>query len=329
MLVGGERTGSIFRGFKKEIMVYVADANGSTDGTAYKFLQMIPADIPIVLVSRVLDYKFNESLLHLKGKKWILVDFIEFGWQWNGDAHHWGVNTANFDFLSGVEWERIDNFIASNSPAMAFKRELLKKDVTDICQPIEYPGWTNPYPVNTKEEFDARPIDVFNFWGRSHEARVQLHGDIWKGASAGGYSVCDNIYYFNEFMKEEKGRKWVSFWMPHYGRTDISNILAINGLSKLSMSLPGAGVKCFRSTGESPVNSVMVCKEDDLAWSYPWVDSENCFKFEDFGGEINTIKFALTDKRLYEIYREGIATADKYRVNNYINNYILPLINKL
>lgn len=310
-------------------MVIVADKHGRTDGATFKMLQKIDTEIPILLITRVENYEFNEEILKLAGKHFIVTDFVEYGWNWNFSrgTHLFGVNTDDFrlPFGNGA-FNRLDAFLSENKPAMYFKRELLAVDVSDTVKPIEYPNWQPPFPAPTKEQFDERPISIFNFWGRSHEARVQLHGNIWKGASAGNYSVCDNLYYFNEFMREEKGEKWVSLWMPHYGRVDISNILSINAISKLSLSLPGAGVKCFRSTGESPVNSVMVMKSDDLAWSYPWEHGINCIKFSEFGEEIETIQYALKHSSLYEIFLKGIEIANKYQVDNYINHYLLPNI---
>jgi len=309
-------------------MVICADKS-RTDGVAFEFLQQVPTDIPILLISRSEHLDFNESVLGLAGKPFIVADYIENGWEWNqAETFIVGQNTDHFGDVCVSGWGRLDEFLAQNKPLKYFKRELLKKDRTEWLCPIEYPNRQNPYPIQTEAEFNARPIDVFNFWGRSHEARVQLHGDIWKGASKYGYSVCDNIYFFNDFMANEQGRKWVSLWMPHYRRVGIQHILAINGMSKLSMSLPGAGIKCFRSTGEAIVNSVMVCKEDDLAWSYPFVHFENCIKFWEFGDEISAIEKALQSSSLYDVYCEGLKAADWYRADNYINNYLLPLINK-
>jgi len=316
-------------------MVICADKS-RTDGVAFEFLQKVPTDIPILLISRSEHLNFNESVLDLAGKPFIVADYIENGWEWDqAETLIVGLNTAHFGDVCVSGWERLDDFLAQNKPLKYFKRELLKKDRTDWICSIEYPNRQESFPIQTEAEFNARPIDVFNFWGRSHEARVQLHGDIWKGASKYGYSVCDNIYFFNDFMANEQGRKWVSLWMPHYRRVEIQHILAINGMSKLSMSLPGAGIKCFRSTGEAPCNSVMVCKQDSLAWAYEWVHGENCIKFSRFDEIVETANVALTIPEvynkwvnLYEIYLNGVATAEKYQVANYLQNYLLPLINK-
>jgi len=293
---------------------------------------MINSPVPILFISRSENLTFNEEILKLAGKPFVVIDFIENGWLWDGkgaDAETLVVrqNTAQFGDVCKNGWERLDEFLAQNKPLKYFKRELLKKDASDWLLPIEYPNWNNSVHVEQKAEFNARPIDVLYFWGKSHEGRVQLHGEIWKNSSKSGYAVCDNLYYFNEFMKEEKGRKWVSLWIPHYGRVEIQNILSINGMSKLSVSMPGAGIKCFRSTCESPVNSVMVMQKNDLAWTYNWDDS-NCILVEP-GKEIQGIEEALQDEHLYEVYLEGVKIAEKYRVDNYIKEYLLKKINEV
>lgn len=309
-------------------MIKVANGTGNTDGVAYRFLSMIQTDIPIVLVSRANDFVFNQELNSLKGKKYILCCFTEFGWQWDQTPHWWGRNSQKYDFLRTDEWEMFDDFIDKNPPALTFKRELVLSQVNEVTRPIEFPNWQDPIPLQSKEEYLNRPLSVFSFWGRSHEARVQLHGDIWKASSKRGYSVCDSLFYFNDFMREEKGEKWASFWIPHYGRTDISNIIAINGLSKLSVSMPGAGIKCFRSTGESPINSVMVMPIDWLAWSYPWKHEENCFKVFS-NNHIETIEAALDYKHLYDVYLASVENANRYNAKSYIQNYLMPIINSI
>ena len=78
---------------------------------------------------------------------------------------------------------------------------------------------------------------------------------------------------------------------------------------------------------EAPYNSVMVLPEDDLAWSYGWVDGFNCIKFSrenDPTGLKNRWKIvekceeALKRNDLYEIYLNGKKTIDQYRIDNYV-----------
>jgi len=311
-----------------------------TDGVANRLCEMINTTLPILLISRVEEIKFNEQVLSLQGKDYVIVDFIECGWDVEmNDTLIVGKNTDQFKFLYGDGWVRLHDFVKNNPPKVYFKRELLAKDKTDKILPIEYPNWQPDYTLDTREQFNSRPIAMFNYWGRSHESRLMFHGEVWKNAARKGYAVCDNIYYFNSFMADEKNpMKFITLNIPHYSRIDISELMKINALSKLSVSLPGCGIKCFRSTGESIVNSIVVLPEDDLAYSFPLIDGLNCIKFsrnndvsgvKNEWGIMNLINHVLgiESDNLYDIYVRSKKVADWYSVNNYIKNYLEPNIN--
>ncbi len=308
------------------------------DGVAYKMCEMIDTDAHILLISRQEELNFNENILGLKGVPYVIIDYIENGWDVNFDETLViGKNTEKFNFLYGEGWKRLHDFVAAHSPILYFKRELLQKDVSDWLLPIEYPNWQPDYPLQLREQFNNRAIQVLNYWGRSHEARLMLHGEIWKNAARKGYTVCDNIYQFNHFMHHEKDNKnkWLSFHIPFYDRCDINEIMKINAISKLSISLFGCGRKCFRNTGESIVNSICVMPEDGLAYSYPFEHGVNCIKFsinDDITGlknewdVIGACEEALKRDDLYDIYLESKKAADWYRADNYLR-YLSDLIN--
>src|SRR5690348_15203089 len=92
--------------------------NTRIDGTAEAFLRQIPTDIPILLVSRQEELIFNEEILELKGKPYILADFIENSWNWDmRDTLILGRNTADFPNVCGGDgWDRLDEFIVNNKP---------------------------------------------------------------------------------------------------------------------------------------------------------------------------------------------------------------------
>lgn len=305
-------------------MLIVADAQGRTDGTAANFLQQIQTDIPIVLISRTPNFKFNTELKKLG--RYILCCYSEYNWDFVfTKTHFWGWNTEEFPQFNDDEYKRFDDWVASNPPMVYLKRELLKEDVDNFVIPIDYPCWHDIAEVQTKEQFDNRPISSLFFWGRSHESRVRLHGEFWMNASRYGYSVCDNLYFFEKFMAEEQGKKVVSLWQPHYGRVDISVILAMNGLSKISVAMPGAGIKTFRHA-ESSSNAVMLKHRDNLAWSFDW-DETNCIQCND-GDEIKIIQDQLQNENLYSIYLEGVNNCRKYHVKSY-SDYLKQKIKRL
>jgi hypothetical protein len=297
-------------------MLIVADAKGVTDGVMHQVCEKINSPIPIVLVAWSHRFRLNKELLSLKD--FLLVDVCEYGYDHvMTDSHIFGGNSEKFSRYYSKDWIDFDNWVKENPPKLLLKRELMKKDVSDTVKPIDYPCFFASKEIQSKEAFDGRPVSSFFYWGRSHEARLRLHSNIWKAASEKGFSVCDNINYFDKFIMEEDGRKWVTLWIPHYGRMDMKEILGRQNFSKTSIALPGAGVKTFRHC-ESSVNSVMVKWKDELAWSYDWNEA-NCILTEE-GKEIEDIEAALQNPNLYEIYLKGIENCQKYSLPNYIKH---------
>lgn len=305
------------------MQVITADKHGRTDGPAHNMLLQVNSKLPIVLMAKTDGFVFNDELLKLG--KYILFEFSELGWDWEMTGTHiWGKNTQYFLQFSGDEYKKFDDWVAANPPVLTFTRELLKKDVTENHIPIDYPCWYAVQPPQSKEEFEARPISVFNFWGRSHEERLRLHADFWLYASERGYSMCDNPYYMEKFLQEESGKKLASFWMPHYYRIDMKELFSVSNLSKLTFSLPGAGVKTFRHV-EASYNSIMVKWEDELAWSYPWKDSVNCFETTNRAEFYDVEEILQAD--LYDVYCAGVENCKNYQIDRYIKDYIEKNIN--
>jgi len=302
-------------------------SSGRIDPIVFTILKNIYSKLPVIPITRLSDYVFNENLNNLNSR-YVLVDMCELDWNWDQkDTHIFGQNTRLFkDKFPGEEWATFDLFVKKNPPAIHFIRELIAKDETETIKPVEYPCWHPIQEPVSKEAFDNRPLQVFSSWGFSHEARRRLHGEIWIHAPNHDYMVCDNLYYFDGFMQHESNpKKWVTLNLPHYDRIDISHILGVQAMAKLSVSMSGAGVKCFRHA-ESPINAIMCLPEDNLSWSYPWVHLENCIRLKE-GQEIEGLVQALRREDLYNIYLKGIETIEKYKINNYLTNYLQPLIN--
>jgi hypothetical protein len=309
-------------------MLISANKKG-VDNVVWDIFKGVDSPIPIVILTRMPAYEFNTDLLSLD--RYIIANYSEYGWDfaWSNGTPIFGKNIdQDRDLYPGDEWSKFIDFVDKKPPVLTLQRELLASDVSDTVKPVDYPNWNEPYPLQTKEQFEKRPISLFNFWGRSNEQRLRVHAEIWLNASQKGHDVCDNIYYLEKFLTEQNegnGKRWVSLNIPHYARVDVKHILGINGLSKLSLSMPGSGKKCFRHTSESPVNSVMVKQADSLAWSYSWKHNVNCIEARP-GQEIEAIEQALQNPALYYIYREGVALAEKYRPVNYYPDYIEKLI---
>ena len=308
-------------------MIISPDKKGTIDPVVYDIVKHIKSDIPIVPITRVENFEFNDDLLNLD--RYALIDMEELGWNWDmKTTHFFGRNTYYFkESYEGDEWQKFDDFIGDRQPLLYFKRELLSKDVRNGVLPIEFPAF-NPIPEpQTKEQFDKRLLEVCNTWGLSHEGRKRIHGEIWQKAGNHNYIVCDNVAFVNAFIsKETHHKKWVTANVPWYARYEMSTILGLSGISKISCSWAGAGRKCFRHT-ESSVNSVMAMWDDGLEWSFDWVNNVNCIKCEE-GKEIEAIAEALGNPYLYEIYLAGVEQCRRYYLPNYIE-HLEKIINSL
>lgn len=294
--------------------VIIANRTGEIDSSFHSLVKHINSPIPIVMVSWSENFVFDDDLLNLKD--YCLICFCEYGWDVVlTESHIWGLNSEKFPRYYTKDWVTFDKWVKNNPPKIFFKRELLKKDVTDTIKPIEYPCIVEPWPVQSKEEFDARPINAFQYWGRSNECRVRIHGEIWNHAFTKGFQPCDNVFYISHYLREEKGEKWITLWIPHWARVDIKELMPVNNLSKLSLSWPGAGFKCFRHS-ESPINSVMVMYRNAYAWTHEW-DETNCILVASTR-EIIGIEKALKRNDLYDVYVAGVLNANKYCLSNYL-----------
>ena len=310
-------------------MIVSADLNQKVDPVWYALLKEVNTGIPIVPVTKLDDYKFNTELYNLD--KWILVSGVEFGWDHNFEVtgtHFFGKNTYEYDFgFDGEEWKKFDDFVKAHPPVIVFTRELMEGAAPINCYPINYPSWHELPPIQSREEFDSRPL-LFNFvWGLSNERRKTIHAEVWQRAGEFGYSVCDNVLNAPLFLeKEDNPKKVLTANVPWYARHSMEIITKINELSKISISVGGCGRHCFRHS-ESPMASVMYMWEDGIKYSYPWINGVNCIKSEP-GKELETIMAALNNHNLYDIYVQGVNNCQNYVLKNYVQNYLEPIINK-
>lgn len=311
------------RNYNIKEMIISPDKNGVIDHVVFNILQGVKSGIPIIPVTRTANFVFNENLKTVD--RYVLADFVEYDWNWNREETHlFGVNTEMVvDKFPGDEWKKFDEWVTGNPPTIYFKRELLAKDKFENVYPIDWPCFQQSYPIQSRQEFNARPIDVFNAWGYSHEERRRFHGEVFLNAIKNNRAVIDNLSHLEREMQDHR-KKWVSVFVPWHSRFPMQDILNIQGQSKISVAMPGAGAKCFKMS-ESPINAVMMMQDDGMKYSYDWVHGENCIMAEP-GEEIETIELALRMSTLYDIYVEGHHNLQNYLLPNYIKNYIEKII---
>ena len=284
------------------------------------------ADVVVIPISMYHNYTFNDELVHIT-QPIAIIDFIEYEWNYwseTSDTHLLGKNTHSCRWLAKDSWYQFDNWVASKRVVMYLKRELAKKDVTDNVKPIEWACYLPGGHLHSKDEFNSRRMEVFNCWGYSNPARADLHADIFKGINTHGLGVIAQFDHYDTYFAHERARAWMSVYAPHWSRRNILDNMRFQENAKLTVSLPGAGQKCFRST-EAPVSSIMAMQQDDLAWSYDWTHGVNCIRFNK-GNAFPELEAATHRDDLYDIYMGSLETVDKYRSQRYANEYVYPLI---
>ena len=311
-----------------------AHADGHIDGTAnlalYHHLPQTPnrnnADAVMVVISHYENYKFNEALLSIK-KPVVFVDFMEyFGFLQLGVTHRFGIDPLPRNIADIAEWQKLDAWVRDNPPLAYFKRELFSDCNDRSVHPIEWPCMHAAWPTEGKEAFNSRPFEAFYNWGYSNHLRPQMQASIFNLMAAGKIDAISNFDHIDAKIHEPYP-KWIAIHSPHTHRRHFNEIQLRQSQSKCSISLPGSGVCCFRSV-EAPLHTVPVICDYGKQWSIPWVSGENCINL--LPSEVNALwlKERMADKDLHEIYINAQETLDRYRTTRYINEYLLPTIQK-
>ena len=96
--------------------------------------------------------------------------------------------------------------------------------------------------------------------------------------------------------------------------------------SKITISMPGCGVKCFRH-GENCQDAIMAFPIDSLAWSYPWTE-QNSIRFIPFGAFAGSIHRSIENSNLYELYCAATENGRNYRPETYLRRWVLANIER-
>ncbi len=320
-----------------KVFIQSPDDKGRIDGSiSCNLLNHFPeivtslaaCDLAIVPISFFHDYKFNPKLYDISQTKkpYVFMDWLEYEWCYfneKNDTHLFGVNTADCRWLN-PNWHPLDEWMRNHPPLVYFKRELLAKDVSDTVKPIEWPCYLPDMPMQSEDEFNKRPLEVFYNWGHSNPMRPTLMSEIY-AAMNNGIGVISEASQFEPFIRDHPhARTFMAVHAPWYSRVPISDLLYFQRRAKLSVALPGCGIKCFRHS-ESPCESIMALPDDKLAWGIPWTQGDNCIRlrpdhlFEDLDA-------ATKRPDLFEIYKNSQASIARLRGPAYVRDYLLPII---
>jgi hypothetical protein len=330
---------------RPKIHIISAHANGDIDPTVKgNILCRLPglvdsqdsADVILVPVSWYNDFRFNQALWSTC-KPVVIMDFMEiYGTQKPsshifGQAHGDGWNywlDHNRGHPAHDGYDKFHRWVAARQPALQFVRELREVDRSEQFVPIEWPCYLPAWQIEGRAAFNLRPFEVLFNWGMSNRWRPLLHSSIYRLMGEGKIDVIGHWDHVDAKINEPH-KKWISIHTPHTNRIHINDIARRQAQSKLTVSMPGSGVACFRST-EALVHTVPVKLIDDKAWSFDWVDGYNCLvlKPQPEAMSIGESLELLTHKDLHPIYRAAQDLADRYRSSRYINEYIMPHIER-
>lgn len=301
------------------------------------FLRKIDLDgVTVVIASPFDDYSFNQKLEEI-AEPWILLDYMEYGRAEPKEGHLFGRGYA-LPWQDKIEWHKFDEWAKRCPPLVYFKLNLSEKLKSSILSfdvfPLDYTTLAPVPEPQDKEEWEKRPFDVFYSWGYSNRERPRLHGDIIHGMVKHNYAYTDNVHYCQRWNEEYPGKKkWMALFVPHYARMPLPQLLSMQSKFKVSISMPGCGPKCFRHA-ESPNDCIMAIVNQDMVWSYPWENKNNCIEIS-FGFETHELNHILQTNTWtddcspvdwYRLYVNSTKTCQKYQANVYSKNYIAPII---
>lgn len=292
----------------------------------------------VVPVFHKKDYLLNTELANdiVNSKKLIVFfDYNELGWWVDGEYDHiFGVNSilgshfaedellAPYAYLS--EWMR-GMFLAKRVTAY-FKRELHNTTVE------KYPGknihpidWVNHIvwdTIDTEEEFNARPIEVLFIFGQSHPNRMQFVSSVINFSSINHWNICTDP----SDLAYTPGKKVAMFHRGWWNRLSQGEMYDLQSKAKITVSMPGYGIKCFRDA-EAPVNSVMAMMETDIVRMIDWKEAGAIMM--NHRSMVGEIEGALSQPdKLYARYLLGIKQSENTKPNLVWDNYILPKLSK-
>ena len=245
-----------------------------------------------------------------------------------------------FDDLASGPYAQLRSVVREHMDVKAyFKRELLPRSEdynSTFAFPVHALDWTlHPMfgdpPVDTPEQYHARPIDIFFSWGYSNESRPKLMGELLRQAGSFHAHWALTEEDLDRALAEGRERIFALLFTPHYRRIHIKKLMEWQQKSKLAISMNGAGRKCFRDA-EASYNCAMAREAPGLVeWSYPWKDSQNCIGLAEKTTEEERVRhlyFWLRTHQglLYPVYTTGTDNAKRYQNSNYAREYLWPKI---
>lgn len=280
------------------------------------------------------DFHVDKALLNalaVKKVPVVIFDHVETM------GPNWFLGKSPMGILN--EYYRLHEIVKELDIRAYFKRELLTGFNPPWSCPVYPVDWTvldHPQFQNpcSEEEYNARPIDLLMSWGYSSESRPRFYGELMRKAGKFGWHFALTAEDVDRSLDEKRPQQLLAaLHTPHYRRIPIERICAWQEKTKLTVSLKGAGLKCFRCA-EASVNSLLVQQADNsVHWAYPWIAGENCIGLPNTPeGEVDEVHaleiiydyLRIRQGSLYGLYLKSIANQRNYISHHYSRNYLLP-----
>jgi len=282
-----------------------------------KFVEVVPIEqadyIFVILMNRVgwtLDEVAAKAVM-ASDKPKIVFDYWEIDW------HTPSINPPHGVLPELFQWKAY------------FKRHLQAEKV----DPFDFYAGGSIYPIDfynhltwptldSFDEFQARPIDILMTYGLSHPMRPAVHASLLAACHDYGWTFITKP----EHMLKEEPPFVVLLHTPHYDRLPMDELMLLQSQAKITISLPGAGTKCFRHS-EAPINSVMAMPKDNLAWQAGW-DGSNSIQVESTPEKWPLALKVEIDhpQNLYQLYLNGTKRAMEIKPDKVWNEYLKPII---
>lgn len=294
------------------------------------------ADYVALAITYISDWEFDaQEFEAIRHKPFVIFDYLEYGHDVYENNHLFGINTDDhIKYFESKNLMDLDKALSKVKIKCYFKRELTlnlsNKYIHFPVHPLEYPVLNyGDYPMDTEDQYYKRPIDIFFNWGWSNPSRPELHGAFYSLAEKFKYSVVSDHTQISKEKKDHPNRPIVyTSFTPHHSRLHMVDLLAIQKFAKISISLNGAGIKCFRH-GESSINSLMALQENTMKWTYEWDENNSIIlpnkkgsSFIDSEASISKMFELLKSKTLYNRYTKCINNNKLYNQKKYINELL-------
>jgi len=307
-----------------------------------KFFDQVSLDecdiIFIVPVFHSKEYFLNTELaarIDRSKKPIAFFDYNELGW-WVNDLydHIFGINTIQgtqfgenellvpYEYLS--EWMR-SMFLAKRVVAY-FKRELHKTTREKYPDKNIYPiDWVNHIvwdTIDTEQEYNARPIEILFIFGQSHPQRMSFVSSVISFAQVYEWGICTDP----SDIEHIPGKKVAMFHRGHWNRLSQQEMYNLQSQAKITVSMPGYGVKCFRDA-EAPVNSLLAIMKTDIVRMIDWSVAGAVMMVQ--GKMFSQLENALSNSaELYSRYLSCVKQSENSKPNKIWYDYILPKLSK-